>query len=92
MVAELVSIDRTQFCEETKIEFSLETPFTDDHEIKLMFANQKKGHAYFFTQSQHISNNSNNNSLIDCVNFLKFAVNAQGKLTVEQANLHLPEK
>ena len=92
MVAELVPIDRTQICQENKLAFTLEKPFTDDHQIKLMFADKQKGHAFFFTESFHLSNNGNNNSLIDSVHFLKIAVDAEGKMSVEQADLLLPEQ
>ena len=38
MVAELVSIDRTQPCPENKLDLTLMKPFADDHQINLMFA------------------------------------------------------
>jgi hypothetical protein len=41
-----------------------------------MFADQKKGHAYFFTESYHnpTNNDDNDDFLIDCVHFIKFIV------------------
>ena len=48
--AELVPIDRTQPCPENKLEFDLLKPFIKNHhQITLMFADKKKGHAYFCT-------------------------------------------
>ena len=78
MVAELIPLDRTQECPENKLDFDLQQPFSGNHQIKLMFADQKKGHAYFFSQSYHDPSNSCEDEvfLIDCVHFLKFAVDA----------------
>ena len=78
MVAELIPLDRTQECPENKLDFDLQQPFSGNHQIKLMFADQKKGHAYFFSQSYHNPNNIDEDEvfLIDCVHFLKFAVDA----------------
>ena len=73
MEAELVSIDWTQPLPENKLEFKLLKRFTIKHQIKLMFADKKKGHAYFCTQSNH-SENTYDDSLIDYVHFLKIAV------------------
>ena len=77
MVAELIPLDRTQECPENKLDFDLQQPL-NNHQIKLMFADQKKGHAYFFSQSYHDPSNSCDDEvfLIDCVHFLKFAVDA----------------
>ena len=77
MVAELIPLDRTQECPENKLNFDLQQTLSSKHQIKLMFADQKKGHAYFFSQSYHDpSNNQDEVFLIDCVHFLKFAVDA----------------
>ena len=76
MEAELVSIDRTQPCPENKLEFKLLKPFTYKHRINLMFADKKKGHAYFCTQSCHSDSNYEDDSLIDHVHFLKLAVDS----------------
>ena len=51
IVAELVPIDRTQRCTENKLEFDLLKPFTRFHQIKLIFVDKKKGHAYFCSES-----------------------------------------
>ena len=74
MEAELVSIDRTQPCPENKLEFKLLKPFTNRHQIKLIFSDKKKGLAYFCTQSYHNDSNSEDDKLIDHVHFLKLAV------------------
>jgi hypothetical protein len=78
MVAELVPVDITQISQEYKLDFDLHTPITDNHQIELMFADQKKGHAYFFTQSYHNPSNyaSGEEFLIDYVHFLKLSVDA----------------
>ena len=69
-------IDRTQPCPENKLEFKLLKPFTNKHQIKLIFADKKKGHAYFCTQSDHYTTNTDDDNLIDHVHFLKFAVDS----------------
>ena len=51
MVAELVPIDKTQPCPEHKLEFELSEPFTNNHQIKLIFVDKMKEHAYFCTES-----------------------------------------
>ena len=78
MVAELIPLDRTQECAENKLNFDLQQTLSNNHQIKLMFADQKKGHAYFFSQSYHNARNNQDDDvfLIDCVHFLKFAVDA----------------
>ena len=73
MEAELVSIDWTQPLPENKLEFKLLKRFTNKHQINLMFADKKKGHAYFCTQSYH-GKNTDENRLIDHVHFLTIAV------------------
>ncbi len=78
MVAELVPVDITQISQEYKLDFDLHIPITYNHQIKLMFADQKQGHAYFFTQSYHNpwNNASGEEFLIDYVHFLKLSVDA----------------
>ena len=78
MVAELVPVDITQISQEYKLDFDLHTPITNSHQIKLMLADQKKRHAYFFTQSYHDPSNnySGEEFLIDYVHFLKLSVDA----------------
>ena len=77
MVAELIPLDRTQQSPENKLDFDLQQPFSGSHQINLMFADQKKGHAYFFSQSYHDPwNIGSEENLIDCVHFLKFTVDA----------------
>ena len=90
MVAELVPIDPTQPCPENKLEFDLQKRFTKYHQLDLVFVDQKKAHAYFCTQSLHDSSNEEEEVFIDYVHFLKIAVDAQGKPSVEQDYLCLP--
>ena len=49
-----------------------------------MFADKKKGHAFFYTESYLTDINNRNSSVINCVHFLKFAVDAEGKLSFDQ--------
>ena len=78
MLAELLPLDRTQLFPENKIRFDLKKRFTNQHMIKLIYADQKKGHAYFFTQSYHKPSNNYDGEeyLIDYVHFLKLSVDA----------------
>ena len=76
MEAELVSIDRTQPCPENKLEFKLLKPFTNKHQIILIFADKKKRHAYFCTQSINNYANFDDDYLIDHVHFLKITVDS----------------
>ena len=92
MVAELVPLDRTQPCPENKLDFKLQKPFTNNHQVTLVFADQKKRIAYFCTQSFHERSTSDIDKFIDHVHFLKVAVDAAGKLNDEQVDLLLPEQ
>ena len=92
MVAELVPLDRTQPCPENKLDFKLQKPFTNNHQVTLVFADQKKRIAYFCTQSFHERSTSDIDKFIDHVHFLKVAVDAAGKLSADQVDLLLPEQ
>ena len=92
MVAELVAIDWTQPCPENKLEFDLPRPFTNDHQLKLIFVDKMKRHAYFCTESATNSMNMDEPFFMDYVHFIKIAVDTAGKLNVEQDCLPLPEE
>ena len=49
-----------------------------------MFADKKKGHAFFYTETHHSLASEVYYGMINCVHFLKFAVDAEGKLSFDQ--------
>ena len=92
MVAELVPLDITQPCPENNLDFKLQKPFTNNHQVTLVFADQKKRIAYFCTQSYHKNSNFTGDKFIDLIHFLKVSVDAAGKLSADQVDLLLPEQ
>ena len=59
--------------------------------MKLIFADTSKGHAFFFTQSKHVTTGSDNRFL-DYVHLIKITVEKEGKISAEHMDVPLPEQ
>jgi hypothetical protein len=80
MSAELVIFDRTLQIKD-QLSFDLVKKFTANHQIDLVVVNSQQQQAIFVTHSYATDNNTDDNSLIDSMSFLKVILGADDKLS-----------